>query len=174
MLAAPKGELVESIRSTARFGKNTTLATYDAICVAAKDAAVFGPVFPSNAPLIRLHIKTCREYQAHPDNMLEELYKVVDKLEGTPVYDRNISKRFSRLAKRILHMVALNNLKVNKRTKHLSTRLSTTTMPTNAEARRKSWLSGLSCIKSATSFFPCSRIINHLRSLLPKNTVSSI
>ena len=88
MLAAPKDELVESIRQTARFGEKYAISKYDAICAAAKDAAVFGRALPSNALRIRLYIKTCREYQAHLDSILEELHKTVDNLQGGPVYDR--------------------------------------------------------------------------------------
>ena len=172
MLAAPKDELVEIIRQTARFGKKYAISKYDAISAAAKDASVFGRALPSNALRIRLYIKTYREYQAHLDSILEELHKAVDKLKGTPVYDRilllqslrgvgflsavvliaemgsfdlfsspkklyayfgldpavkqsgkfngdkvHMSKRGSSLARRILHMVALNNLKVDKGTK---------------------------------------------------------
>lgn len=172
MLAAPKDRLVETIRSTARFGEKYALAKYDAICAAAEDAAVFGRALPSNALRIRLYIKMYREYQAHLDSILEELHNTVDKLLGGPVYDRicllqslrgvgflsavvliaemgsfdlfsspkklyayfgldpavkqsgkfngdkvHMSKRGSSLARRILHMVALNNLKVDKGTK---------------------------------------------------------
>ena len=168
-LTAPKELVVEMIRSTARFGEKYALAKYDAICTAAKDAAVFGRALQSNALRIRLYIKTYREYQEHLDSILGALHKVVDKLEGTPVYDRilllqslrgvgflssvvliaemgsfdlfpsqkklyayfgldpavkqsgkfngdkvHMSKRGSSLARRILHMVALNNLKVDK------------------------------------------------------------
>ena len=88
MLAAPKDRIVETIRKTARFGEKYALAKYDAICTAAKDAAVFGRALPSNALRIRLYIKTYREYQEHLDGILEELHKAVDKLEGTPAYDR--------------------------------------------------------------------------------------
>ena len=169
MLAAPRDELVESIRQTARFGEKYAISKYDAICAAAKDAAVFGRALQSNALRIRLYIKTYREYQEHMDSMLEELHKAVDKLEGTPVYDRilllqslqgvgflsaavliaemgsfdlfsspkklyayfgldpgvndsgrfhgdrvHMSKRGSSLARRILHMAAINSLKVDK------------------------------------------------------------
>ena len=169
MLAAPKDELVETIRKTARFGEKYAVSKYDAIRAAAKDAAVFGRALQSSALRIRLYIKTYREYQEHLDNILEDLHKAVDKLEGTPVYDRifllqslrgvgflsaavliaemgsfdlfsspkklyayfgldpavkqsgkfngdkvHMSKRGSSLARRILHMVALNNLKVDK------------------------------------------------------------
>ncbi len=172
MLAAPRDELVESIRQTARFGEKYAISKYDAICAAAKDAAVFGRALQSNALRIRLYIKNCREYQEHLDSILQELHKAVDKLEGTPVYDRilllqslrgvgflsavvliaemgsfdlfsspkklyayfgldpgvndsgkfhgdrvHMSKRGSSLARRILHMAAINNLKVDKATK---------------------------------------------------------
>ena len=84
----PKDEIVETIRSTARFGEKYALAKYDAICTAAKDASVFGRALPSNSLRIRMYIKIYREYQAHLDSILEELHKAVDKLEGTPDYDR--------------------------------------------------------------------------------------
>lgn len=172
MLAAPKEQLVEIIRNTARFGEKYAVSKYDAICASAKDASVFGRALPSTALRIRMYIKTYQEYQAHLDSILAELHKAVDKLEGTPVYDRifllqslrgvgflsavvliaemgsfdlfpspkklyayfgldpavkqsgkfngdkvHMSKRGSSLARRILHMVALNNLKVDKGTK---------------------------------------------------------
>lgn len=175
MLAAPKDILVETIRKTARFGEKYAVSKYDAIRAAAKDAAVFGRALQSSALRIRLYIKTYREYQEHLDNILEDLHKAVDKLEGTPVYDRifllqslrgvgflsaavliaemgsfdlfsspkklyayfgldpavkqsgkfngdkvHMSKRGSSLARRILHMVAINNLKVDKGTKSTS------------------------------------------------------
>ena len=72
MLATPKGGIVEIIRKTARFGEKYALAKYDSICAAAKDAAVFGRAFPSNALRIRLYIKMYREYQAHLDSILED------------------------------------------------------------------------------------------------------
>ena len=172
MLAAPKDELVDTIRKTARFGEKYALAKYDAICEAAKDAAVFGRALPSNSLRIKLYINTYHEYQKHLDEILEELHKAVDKLKGKTVYDQidliqslrgvgflsavvliaemgsfdlfsspkklyayfgldpaikqsgkfngdkvHMSKRGSSLARRILHMVALNNLKVDKGTK---------------------------------------------------------
>lgn len=169
MLAAPKDEIVETIRSTARFGEKYAFAKYDAICQAAKDAAVFGRALQSSAVRIKLYIDSYREYQKHLDSIMENLHGSVDKLQGTPVYDRicllqslhgvgflsavvliaemgsfdlfsspkklyayfgldpavkqsgkfkgdkvHMSKRGSSLARRILHMVALNNLKVDK------------------------------------------------------------
>ena len=172
MLAAPKDELVETIRGTARFGEKYALAKYDAIYAAAKDAAIFGRALPSNALRIRLYINSYREYQKHLDSILTELRGAVDKLQGQPVYERvcllqslrgvgflsavvliaemgsfdlfpspkklfayfgmdpgvndsgkfkgdrvHMSKRGSSLARRILHMIAINNLKMDKGTK---------------------------------------------------------
>ncbi len=172
MLAAPKDELLETIRKTARFGGEYAISKYNAICAAAKDAVIFGRALPSNALRIKLYIKTYQEYQAHLDSIPEELHKAVDKLQGNPVYDRicllqslrgigflsavvliaemgsfdlfsspkklyayfgmdpgvndsgkfhgdrvHMSKRGSSLARRILHMAAINNLKVDKATK---------------------------------------------------------
>ena len=172
MLAAPKEELIGLIRSTARFGEAYALNKYEAILEAAKDSAIFGRALPSNAVRIRLYIESYQTYQKHLDPLLLALHEAVDKLQGTPVYDRicllqslrgvgflssvvlmaemgdfdlfsspkklyayfgldpavkqsgklngdkvHMSKRGSSLARRVLHMVALNNLKVDKGTK---------------------------------------------------------
>ena len=172
MLAAPKDKIVSVIKNTARFGEKYALAKYDALCVAARDAAVFGRALPSNAVRIRMYIETYLAYQKHLDSLLDELHKAVDKLQGRPANGRitllqsmrgigflsavvliaemgsfdlfpspkklyayfgldpavkqsgkfngdkvHMSKRGSSLARRILHMVALNNLKVDKGTK---------------------------------------------------------
>ena len=171
LLAAPKETVVETIRSTARFGKKYALAKYNALYAAAEDASVFGRALQSNAVRIRLYIKAYREYQQHLDTLLEEMHKAVDRLKGKPAFDQigllqslqgigflsavvlvaemgdfslfpspkklyayfgldpavkqsgkfngdkvHMSKRGSSLARRILHMVALNNLKVDKGT----------------------------------------------------------
>lgn len=172
MLAAPKEEIVELIRKTARFGEKYALAKYDAIWAAAKDSQLFGRTLKSNSVRIRLYIEAYQQYQAHLDAILAELHKAVEQLQGMPVYNQialiqslrgvgflsavgliaemgsfelfsspkklyayfgldpavkqsgkfngdkiHMSKRGSSLARRILHMVALNNLKVDKGTK---------------------------------------------------------
>ncbi|WP_347282684.1 IS110 family transposase [uncultured Alistipes sp.] len=172
MLAAAKHEIVKTIRETAHFGEKYALSKYEAIFIAAEDAAVFGRALPSNALRIRLYIETYREYQKHLDSILEELHKAVDGLQGKPVHNQicliqslrgvgflsavvliaemgsfelfsspkklyayfgldpavkqsgkfngdrvHMSKRGSSLARRILHMAALNNLKVDRGTK---------------------------------------------------------
>jgi len=172
VLAAPKDDVVKTIRETARFGEKYALSKYDALHAAAEDAAVFGRLLASNSLRIKLYIETYREYQKHLDSILEELHKAVDGLQGKPVYNQicfiqflqgvgflsavvliaemgcfelfsspkklyayfgldptvkqsgkfkgdkvHMSKRGSSLARRILHMVSLNNLKVDKGTK---------------------------------------------------------
>ena len=170
MLAASKDDIVEIIRSTARFGEAYALRKYNAIIAAAQDAAVFGRALPSNAVRIRLYIDTYQEYQKHLDALLKALHETVDRLQDTLVYDQicllqslrgigflsavvliaemgdfklfsspkklyayfgldpavkqsgklngdkvHMSKRGSSLARRVLHMAALNNVKVDKR-----------------------------------------------------------
>lgn len=172
ILAAPKEEIVEIIRKTARFGEKYALAKYDAVLEAAKDSQLFGRTLKSNAVRIRLYIETYQQYQTHLEAILQELHKAVDQLQGMPVYNQialiqslrgvgflsavgliaemgsfelfsspkklyayfgldpavkqsgkfngdkiHMSKRGSSLARRILHMIALNNLKVDKSTK---------------------------------------------------------
>lgn len=67
MLAAPKEEIVEIIRKTARFGEKYALAKYDAVLAAAKDSQLFGRTLKSNAVRIRLYIETYQQYQTHLD-----------------------------------------------------------------------------------------------------------
>ena len=172
MLAARKEDIIEVIRSTARFGEKYASGKYDAIVAAAKDASVFGRALPSNAKRIRLYVEQFQEYQKHLDDILGALHTTVDNLQNKVTYDRlcllqtfrgigflsavvliaemgsfdlfdapkklyayfgldpavkqsgkftgdkvHMSKRGSSLARRILHMAALNNLKVDKGTK---------------------------------------------------------
>ena len=79
MLAASKDDIVEIIRSTARFGEAYALRKYNAIIAAAQDAAVFGRALPSNAVRIRLYIDTYQEYQKHLDALLKALHETVDR-----------------------------------------------------------------------------------------------
>lgn len=58
MLNAPKDEVIETIRTTARFGTKYAFTKYESLCAAAKDAAVFGRALPSNAIRIRLYINS--------------------------------------------------------------------------------------------------------------------
>ena len=88
MLAASKDDIVEIIRSTARFGEAYALRKYNAIIAAAQDAAVFGRALPSNAVRIRLYIDTYQEYQKHLDALLKALHEDGRPLQDTLVYDQ--------------------------------------------------------------------------------------
>ena len=169
MLAAPKDDIVDIIRNTARFGQAYALRKYDAIIAAAQDAAVFGRALPSNAIRIRLYIDAYYEYQKHLDALLKALHETVEKLQDTLIYNQicllqslpgigflsavvliaemgdfnlfsspkklyayfgldpavkqsgklsgdkvHMSKRGPCLARRVLHIAALNNIKVAK------------------------------------------------------------
>ena len=74
MLAVPKDEIVEMIRSTARFGEKYALSKYDAVCAAAQDATVFGHALESNAVRIRLYISIYKEYQKHLEDLLAAIH----------------------------------------------------------------------------------------------------
>lgn len=172
MLAAPREELAEIIRSTARFGENYVQTKCDALLAAAKDASVFGRALTSCSVRIRLYISTYLEYQKHLEAILASIHETVDKMQGKEVYgqisllqslhgvgflsavvliaemgsfalfsapkklyayfgldpsvkqsgkfngDRmHMSKRGSSLARRILHMIAINNLKIDRGSK---------------------------------------------------------
>lgn len=88
MLAAPKEEIVKTIRSTARFVEKYALSKYDDIRTAAEDAAVFGRTLKSNAVRILLYISICKEYQKHLDGLLAVPHESVNKLQGTTVHGR--------------------------------------------------------------------------------------
>ena len=88
ILAAPKDDIVEIIRSTARFGESYALRKYDAIIAAAQDAAVFGRALPSNAVRIRLYIDTYLEYQKHLDALLKALHETVERMQDTLICDQ--------------------------------------------------------------------------------------
>ena len=169
ILAASKDDIVDIIRSTARFGEAYALRKYDAIIAATQDAASFGRALPSNAVRIRLYVDTYQEYQKHLDALLKALHETAEKLQNTLIYNQicllqsprgigflsaivlvaemgnfnlfsspkklyayfgldpavkqsgklngdqvHMSKRGSSLARRVLHMVALHNIKVDK------------------------------------------------------------
>lgn len=73
MLEASKDDIVETIRSTARFGEAYALRKYDAVIAAAQDASVFGRALPSNAVRIRLYIDTYQESRSMAKMMLQIL-----------------------------------------------------------------------------------------------------
>ena len=93
------------------------------------------------------------------------------KLRGDRVH---MSKRGSGLARRILHMIAINNLKMEKGIKTPVNPVIYDYYTANVPARKRGLLSEPLCIKSATSFSLCCGITNLLRSLHPKSIVNAM
>ena len=134
MLAAPKDELVETIRSTARFGETYALARYDSILEGLHQAVgkLEGtPDYDRISFIQTLHgvgflsavvlIAEMGSFDLFSSPKKLYAYFGLDpgvndsgKFHGDRVH---MSKRGSSLARRILHMVAINNLKVDKATK---------------------------------------------------------
>jgi len=172
ILEADKDNIVELIRSTARFGEKYAKTKYDALIVAAQDATIFGRSIDSNATRIQLYVRQINFYQTHIDELLIALHKTVDNLNEPLIRERinllqtlqgvgflsavvliaemgsfelfsspkklfayfgldpavkqsgkftgdkvHMSKRGSKLARRVLHMIAINNLKVSGKDK---------------------------------------------------------
>ena len=172
ILEADKDNIVELIRSTARFGEKYAKTKYDALIVAAQDATIFGRSIDSNATRIQLYVRQINFYQTHIDELLIALHKTVDNLNEPLIRERinllqtlqgvgflsavvliaemgsfelfsspkklfayfgldpavkqsgkftgdkvHMSKRGSKLARRVLHMIAINNLKVSGKEK---------------------------------------------------------
>ena len=82
-LAADKDEVVNTIRSTARFGLAYAESKYTAIITAAKAASVFGHSVPSNFALIRLYIKFVREY----DKEIKVILTTIEELLESNAYE---------------------------------------------------------------------------------------
>lgn len=169
LLAAPKDDIIRSIRSTARFGLTYATNKYTAIVQAAKYAKSFGHSVSSNFKRIRLYIRFIRTFDSEISVILSEMHKLVSenkttyfvkqihliesykgagflsavslmgevgdfsafrspkqlfayfgldpavkqsgKLEGTKI---SMSKRGSRIARRVLHTMALISISKNR------------------------------------------------------------
>ena len=82
-LEADKQEIIDIIRSTARFGLTYAQNKYNAIIQAATDANQFGYIIESNIKRIRLYISFIRKYDEEINDILESLHKLVDSNEDT-------------------------------------------------------------------------------------------
>lgn len=83
MSTAPKNDIVEIIRSTARFGKAYALRKYNTIISAAQNATIFNSFLLNNAIRLHLYIDTYQEYQQH----LDALREIVEKLQNLLIYN---------------------------------------------------------------------------------------
>ena len=80
-LKADRQEIIDIIRSTARFGLTYAQNKYNAIIQAATDANQFGYIIDSNIKRIRLYISFIRKYDEEINNILESLHELVDANE---------------------------------------------------------------------------------------------
>ena len=82
-LETDKQEIVDIIRSTARFGLTYAQNKYDAIIRAAKEAQAFGYILDSNIKRIRLYICFIRKHDEEIKNILASMHELVDANEDT-------------------------------------------------------------------------------------------
>jgi len=82
-LSAPKEEIIDCIRSTARFGLTYAKNKYNAIIQAASDATTFGYSVSSNFKRILLYIRFIRNYDIEVASVLSDMHELVDANETT-------------------------------------------------------------------------------------------
>ena len=80
---ADKQEIIDLIRSTARFGLTYACNKYNAIIQAANDADEFGYILDSNIKRIRLYIGFIRKYDEEINSILESMHELVAANEDT-------------------------------------------------------------------------------------------
>lgn len=85
-----------------------------------------------------------------------------------------MSKPVSSLARHILHMTALNNIKIDKGNGTLVTPVVYDYYTRKCSGKKSQWQWRLSYISSVTSSLPCFEITNLLRSSLRKNTAGAL
>lgn len=82
-LSASKDDIINSIRSTARFGIIYAENKYNAIIQAANDARAFGHSVSSNFKRIRLYIRFIRQYDEEVSLILSDMHELVNVNEST-------------------------------------------------------------------------------------------
>lgn len=82
-MEADKQEIIDIIRSTARFGLTYAQSKHNAIIRAANEAQAFGYIIDSNIKRIRLYISFIRKYDEEIKGILDSLHELVDANEDT-------------------------------------------------------------------------------------------
>lgn len=82
-LSATKQEIIDSIRSTSRFGIAYAEKKYTAIHLAANDAKIFGYSVKSNFKRILLYIRFIRQYNEEVSTIISDMHELVDSNEDT-------------------------------------------------------------------------------------------
>ena len=82
-IEADKQDIIDTIKSTARFGIAYAQNKYNAIIQAANEANEFGYIIESNIKRIRLYISFIRKYDEEIQNILDAMHELVDANEDT-------------------------------------------------------------------------------------------
>ena len=82
-LSASKDDIINSIRSTARFGIIYAQNKYNAIIQAANDAKTFGHSVSSNFKRIRLYIRFIHQYDEEVSSILSDMHELVNANKDT-------------------------------------------------------------------------------------------
>ena len=82
-MEADRQKMIDTIKSTARFGLTYALNKYNAIIQAANEANEFGSIIDSNTIRIRLYISFIRKYDEEIKHILESMHKFVNANEDT-------------------------------------------------------------------------------------------
>ena len=82
-IEADKQEIIDTIKSTARFGLTYALKKYNAIVQAANEANEFGYIIESNIKRIRLYISLIRKYDEEIKSILDSMHEFIDANENT-------------------------------------------------------------------------------------------
>ena len=82
-LEADRQEIIDIIRSTARFGLAYANNKYNAIIQAANEAKEFGYIIDSNIKRIRLYISFIRKYDEEIKGILDALHELINANEDT-------------------------------------------------------------------------------------------
>ena len=82
-LEADQQEIIDTIKSTARFGLAYAQNKYNAIIHAANEASEFDYSIDSNTECIRLYISFIRKYDEEIENILNSMHELIDTNEDT-------------------------------------------------------------------------------------------
>ena len=82
-IEADKQEIIDTIKSIARFGLTYAQNKYHAIIQAANEANEFGYIIDSNIKRIRLYISFIRKYDEEIANILTSMHELIDTNEDT-------------------------------------------------------------------------------------------
>ena len=118
-------EIIDTIKSTARFGLTYAQKKYNAIIQATNEAKEFGYIIDSNIKRIRLYISFIRKYDEEIKGILDSMHELINanedtvfpavkqsgKFEGTKI---KMSKRGSAIARRVLHTLTLQSISTSR------------------------------------------------------------